>query len=335
LYPQNHWDTYRQNFTEKFSPLIDGEITGIVTMNRARGCSRTKDDIKCGHCDMLLDIAFSSPEVFWAEVRNAHEKTGANVFYEACDSFSSFPSLIRGIVAAKPTDLGFTPHFFVYCQAVDIVKNPDLARQLKEMGVFRANVGLESGCDVTLKSMKGVHDSVETNYKALQLLREHNLHVYGSFVLGTALETPETLNETVQWVKKIISEGLIDDVEAQPILPLPHNVYGKKLIADAGVGGNPFRGTEHTDWPFNTDVIATHYINNYSGVSYEQVIAAATTIRQTAQRAGVQFGSGVSHSDLYSPADVVDLVPADREGKANSHLAHIRPPQAGATFDIS
>ncbi|HWN67876.1 MAG TPA: radical SAM protein [Haliangium sp.] len=305
LYPDSHWQSYLDNYLDKFAALHGVPVTGVTTMNRARGCSRSKEAIKCKHCDMLLDIAFSSPEMFWAEVRQAHAQVGANVFYEVCDSFSSFPRLAERIARARPADLGFEPQFFVYCQAIDLVRSSDMARRLKDMGVFRVNIGLESGCDVTLNHMKGAHDTVAVNYRALQLVKEQGIHVYGSFVLGTDPETPATLGETVRWVKRIIDEELIADVEAQPILPLPNNYYGRRLASSALLES----AERELDWPWDTDELAHRYIDAFSGVSYGQIIEAANEIRAYARAANLNFGSGVSRAEKYQQ-NATDLVPA-------------------------
>jgi|SRR3989344_208517 len=294
LYPQDHWDSYLKNYLAKFSGLHKTPVTGVSTMNRARGCSRSKDSTKCKHCDMFLDPAFSSPEKFWEEARAAYEQVGANVLYEVCDSLSSFPDFVKGVVKTKPGDLGFDPQFFVYAQALDLVRNPEMVQYFKDMGVFRANVGLESGSNPTLQHMKGRHDSVETNYSALRMLKDAGIHVYGSLVLGTEPETPRTLRETVNWAKKIIDEGLVADIEAQPILPLPNNYYGRQLY-QAGL----FPGGNDWDWPVDTDSVSKIYIDRFSGIRYDQAIEAAKEIREHAKAAGINFGSGVSREEKY------------------------------------
>lgn len=298
LFPtETHWKRYLENYLAKFSLLHEGqEVTGVTTMNRARGCSRASDAAKCSFCDMLLDISFSSPEKFWEEVREAHRQVGANVFYEVCDSFSSFPAFIDGIVRTKP-DLDFNPQFFVYAQALDLVRKPELVEQFKQMGVFRVNIGLEAGSNRTLQHLKGRFDSVENNYDALQMLKKVGIHVYGSFVLGSDEENPETLRETISWARKIMEEGLIADVEAQPLLPLPQNRQGKKLLASG------FLPTEmqNTDWPWDTDRIAQIYIDNFSGVSYKDVLGATMEIRDCAKEHRLNYGSGVSQEEKYCP----------------------------------
>src|SRR3989338_6729663 len=124
LYPEDNWQTYLGNYMKKFANLHTQPVLGVTTMNRARGCNR-QGSAKCKHCDMLLDISMSSPQVFWEEVRAAYNQVRATSFYEACDSFSSFPSLIRQIAEAKPSNLGFNPEFYVYSQAIDLAEHPE------------------------------------------------------------------------------------------------------------------------------------------------------------------------------------------------------------------
>jgi hypothetical protein len=81
LYPEQHWKTYLRNYLKKFGKLHRTEITGVTTINRARGCSRANN--KCKFCDMYLEPVSSSPERFWEEVKMANLQVGANVFYEA------------------------------------------------------------------------------------------------------------------------------------------------------------------------------------------------------------------------------------------------------------
>ncbi|MFQ5620685.1 MAG: B12-binding domain-containing radical SAM protein [Candidatus Nanoarchaeia archaeon] len=300
LFPDSHWEAYLKKYLEKFSWLHpDEEITGVTTMNRARGCSRGKQSDKCNFCDMLLDVSFSTPERFWEEVESANKQVNANVFYEVCDSFSSFPKLVEQIVEKRP-NLDFNPNFFVYAQARELVNNPKLVGLFKELGVFRVNMGLESGSNVTLQHMKGPNDNVKSNYRALNMLQDAGIHGYTSFVLGCDAETPTTLQETVGWAKKIIDEKLVVDVSAQPIVPLPQNVLGKKLIA-SGLLPESMR---QTDWPWDVDRLSEIYIEKFSGVSYNSVLEAAREIREYAKEKRIGWGSGASMESNYNQKEI-------------------------------
>jgi radical SAM superfamily enzyme YgiQ (UPF0313 family) len=302
LYPPDHWQAYLRNYLRKYPNVHAGkDIGAVTTMNRARGCSRAPDPVKCKFCDMLLDISFSSPDMFWCEVIAGHNDIGATIFYETCDSLTSFPSFIDGVARAKPKDLGFEPQFIAYGQAIDVVRRPHIAPLLKEIGVYRLNMGLEAGSEITLKHMKGVHDSVETNYAALRALKESGIKVYGSFVLGSEVETRETLGDTVAWVKQILEEGLLVDVSAQPVAPLPGNVYGRKLVASGLIRDESLR----SDAPWSIDQVSEVYINNFSGVSFQDTIIAQQQIREHAAVLGVASRSGtVTASQLAQAGSV-------------------------------
>ena len=81
LYPKQHWRTYLKNYRAKFGHLhSDHAVTGVTTINRARGCSRAKEPHTCKHCDMLLDTSMSSAHVFWKEVQVANRQVRADIF---------------------------------------------------------------------------------------------------------------------------------------------------------------------------------------------------------------------------------------------------------------
>ncbi|WP_121574403.1 B12-binding domain-containing radical SAM protein [Brenneria alni] len=293
LYSEGIWSTALNNYKKSFGHLHHGALpSGITTMNRVRGCSRANEKIKCKHCDMLLDISFSSPHRFWEEVKLANQQIHAELFYEVCDSLTSFASYMRKLVNFRPYDLGFDPYFFIYGQALDIVRNEELVSTLKKLNVFKMNIGLESGSNHTLKMMKGKRDSVDVNYAALRKLKKTGIYVYGSFVLGTEFETESTLRETIEWIKKIIQEGIISDIEIQPILPTPQNYYGKRMISD----GLKF---SENDWPFNVDEISREYIEKYCPVDYDTIIDAAKEVRHEASHYKLNFGSAVSGQEKY------------------------------------
>jgi len=333
LYPEDHWKRYLANYLSKFAELhlspetlselkkkypnwLDEEnpdynrytqeaislaskiVTGVTTMNRARGCSRKGSDV-CKHCDItgvrIGEISMSSPEIFWEEVRTAHDQVKATSFYEACDSFSSFPELIKRIVKARPSNLKFNPEFYVYAQAIDLAEHPERVDMLKEMGVFRVNMGLESMSDKTLKHMKGERDSVKHNERALQLCKDRNIKVYGSFVLGSEAETPETLRETTERVCDLLNDGYLCDAEAQPVLPLAGNYQGEVLRRHGLIYDNPL----HPDHPVNVDDSSKIFINRFSGVRHEECIESTKTIRAKAKKCRKNCGSGVSLEKNY------------------------------------
>lgn len=216
LLPKENWNSYLNNYLDKYGKLhSDEEITGVTTINRARGCARAK--ARCTFCGIAnLTPRFSSPEVFWNDVRAGMNDVSASIFYEAFDSFSSSPSWIEHLVKNKPKDIG-NPKFFVYTQAVET--NPRLVSLYKELGVYRVNIGLESGDTTMLKRLKGPRDSLKKNQEACILFKEANIPIYGSLVLGGQGETYKTLDNTINFAKWLIDNKMMAALEAQPLYP--------------------------------------------------------------------------------------------------------------------
>lgn len=78
----------------------------------------------------------------------------------------------------------------------------DIAALLKRVGVTVVSVGMESGSQKMLDAMnKGT--TVELNEKAAKIIKEHRMWLTTSWVVGCIGETPETINETIDFVRRI------------------------------------------------------------------------------------------------------------------------------------
>jgi radical SAM superfamily enzyme YgiQ (UPF0313 family) len=289
FYPGEIWHHCLQTFKQQSDvAFLRQAVTGVTTMNRARGCSRSKRP--CSFCNILsLTPYHSSPEVFWAEIAAAHEDIAATVFYEVCDSFTSFPTFIKKLLAARPSELKVEPELIVYGQALEITRHSDIPSLLRDLGVYKVNLGLESGCDITLRHMKGPLDSVLINRRALELLRSAGLRVYSSFVLGSEAESPQTLVETCNWIISILDDDLVDDIELQPVLPYIGNREGA-LLSELGL----FQvDPENPDWPPDTDVLSRLFVSSFSSVDYGTIRDAIDRVIEHARDLGKMGCSAV------------------------------------------
>lgn len=77
---------------------------------------------------------------------------------------------------------------------------------LQEMGVKSIGLGLESGCEETVKYLK--HDvSVNDNINAVKIIRKHKISTFGSFIIGSPLEEEKDALETLKFIKKTGLDG--------------------------------------------------------------------------------------------------------------------------------
>ncbi len=80
--------------------------------------------------------------------------------------------------------------------------NDETIKLLKEMGIKRLGMGLESGSEETLKYLKGTDINVEGNAAAIETIRRHGIGVHCSFIIGSPFETKKDIRETLSFIKK-------------------------------------------------------------------------------------------------------------------------------------
>ena len=73
---------------------------------------------------------------------------------------------------------------------------------LKEMGLKKLGMGLESGSEETLKYLKGSNINVKGNSAAIEIIRRHGIGVHCSFIIGSPFETKKDILETLCFIKK-------------------------------------------------------------------------------------------------------------------------------------
>jgi radical SAM superfamily enzyme YgiQ (UPF0313 family) len=313
LQPAAVRDSYLTNYLNRYGTLHQGElVSGVATMNRARGCARVK--APCSFCGIAdLSVRFSSPAVFWSDVRAAQDDVGASILYEAFDSMSSAPRWLDLLVEGRPDDVG-DPKLFVYTQASETT--PRLVEQYNALGVYRVNIGLESGDTRMLKILKGRRDSLESNQQACILFKEAGIPIYGSLVLGGAGESHDSLQRTVDFAHWLTDNQMMAALEAQPLYPDLGAATGRWLLdpelAHRAASQHAFeiRDTKHlasmpskyadTD-QLDFDEMSRDWCRIFCNVSWEELLEATTEIRSYAEQRGTVAGSARMSAHHLSP----------------------------------
>jgi len=94
--------------------------------------------------------------------------------------------------------------------------NEELAKKLSDINVWLAHIGLESANDRVLKGI-GKNATQTDNVHTLELLKKYKIRVYGFLMLYNAwetngkleYETPEEVNNTLDFARKCLSDNLI------------------------------------------------------------------------------------------------------------------------------
>jgi radical SAM PhpK family P-methyltransferase len=91
----------------------------------------------------------------------------------------------------------FKWHSYFRCQFA----NKETVEMMENSGCEGVFLGLESGSEKILKNMNK-QVKLDEYYRGIQLLKEHRIITYGNFIIGFPGETYETVEETLQFIKK-------------------------------------------------------------------------------------------------------------------------------------
>jgi anaerobic magnesium-protoporphyrin IX monomethyl ester cyclase len=110
--------------------------------------------------------------------------------------------------------------------------NDELAKKLHDVNVWLVHIGLESANDRVLKGI-GKNATQADNVRTLELLRKYTVKVYGFLMLYNAwetngkleYETPEEVNNTLEFAKNCLRDNLIEYISWSITNP----IIGSKL----------------------------------------------------------------------------------------------------------
>ena len=157
-----------------------------------------------------------NPSLVWDELSVLAEKFGADAFWDVADSAVNDEKWMKIFNVARPS--GFTPKLYFYFRADAITEN--MCHLLNSLNCQLVFVGFESGADSILKGV-GVGKTIEQSRKATQLLADHGINIMGSFILGLAGETADTVERTIEFANWLGDLGNLETISASVLMPLP------------------------------------------------------------------------------------------------------------------
>jgi radical SAM superfamily enzyme YgiQ (UPF0313 family) len=165
----------------------------VDTLFTSRGCP-----FRCGFCyNFRRNYRFRTPEDVLDELTRIRER-GIRDVEIADDTFTGRRSRALEIfdrIIAEKLDISFRIK-----SRVDVF-NEELARKAKQAGVYLVAFGMESGSQQMLDLMDK-RTTVQMNARACELSRKYGLLSYSSWLIGYPGETPETVCETLDFIRK-------------------------------------------------------------------------------------------------------------------------------------
>lgn len=172
----------------------------MATIQVSRGCPSN-----CTYCLTPIisgkAVRKRSIENIFAEIEECFYKYGIKNFFFKADTFTIDSAWAEElcdkiIISDLKGKIAFTANSRVK------PLNKSLLEKLKAAGCFMLAVGFESGCNETLaKIKKGT--TREDNLKAVRMIKEAKLPIFGFFMIGFPWETKQDIIETLKFTLKI------------------------------------------------------------------------------------------------------------------------------------
>ena len=178
----------------------------------SRGCP-----YKCTYCAssrFWKTYRVASADYAVEEVAELAEH-GARLIRFNDDLFMSSRSRVEKIIADLQ-NRGLLGKIAFSCSLRANLVTKELAALLKRMNVASVTMGLESGCNRVLASLKG-GVTVEQNEAAVNFLKDAGIQCNAFFVIGAPDETEDEIMQTYRFIKR----SRLDFVNVYVLVPLP------------------------------------------------------------------------------------------------------------------
>lgn len=100
-------------------------------------------------------------------------------------------------------------NLFWYCEGhvSNIVKHPEIIKEMVDAGMIGLQIGIESGSDKVLKAYNK-HTTAEMMLEVVRICQASGLvRLVGNFIIGGAFETEKTIRQSMELAERVLEEG--------------------------------------------------------------------------------------------------------------------------------
>jgi radical SAM superfamily enzyme YgiQ (UPF0313 family) len=218
-------DVYFRNSQDVKYPICD-PFARPMNIYSQKGCIwRAQEGGGCVFCSIpYRDLRLRAPKLVWEEIASLVHKYQADFIWDSSDNLVGDKEWFKAFCAAKPK--GLKIHYTNYVDAKGI--DEEVARLLAESGCVSVFVGMETGDPRMLESMNK-RSTLEDNLRAMALLQKYRIGVIAGVVVGVQGESRESLERTVEFLKKLVEFDNLDRFEWGSLIPFPGSRANRML----------------------------------------------------------------------------------------------------------
>ena len=218
-------EVYFKNSKDPEYPICD-PFKRPVNIYSQKGCMwRSQEEGGCVFCAIpYYDLRLRDPQLVWDEISSLVEKYQVDFIWDPSDNLVGDKEWFKAFCAAKPN--GLKIHYTNYVDAEDI--DEEVAKLLADSGCVSVFVGMEAGDPEMLASMNK-RATLEDNMRAMELLQKYRIGVVAGVVVGVPGESKESLERTVEFLKRLTEFDNFDRFEWGSLMPFPGSKANRML----------------------------------------------------------------------------------------------------------
>ncbi len=251
-------------------------VLAAFPVSGMRGCFQTK---RCEYCSIpTLGLREKDPSAFWTEIRQLHDTSGIDYFFETGDTFT--PAYARRLASVSPPA---DTRLRIYSYPGLITK--ENLSIFSDLGIVNIFIGVESVLVFKGKGLRSYKKgyTVESLHAEIELLAQQGITVMPSFIFGLPGETDRTLEENYDLVCSIADHPAVTDSLVNVPLPLPGSAYFDTCMRDPTITaqyreitGHDLTSTDRIDYYR----LSRLFVERFTTVRYDDIVASIERIQK-------------------------------------------------------
>jgi len=161
-----------------------------------------------------------SPENVFAEIKYCLQKYSINKFFSCDHSTNSDMNLLSRLCDLILEHGVEIEEISAFGQVKPGMTDKKFLEKLKKAGFTSWGIGIQSGSDRVLRSMRRPHTS-EMIEQTLKAIHESGIKLFVDFIVGYPTETEKDFKQTLEFVSKIV--GYIENISVMPYCDIGAN----------------------------------------------------------------------------------------------------------------
>ena len=198
---------------------------------------------------------------------------------------------------------GIRKRFSMECRTDSIARHPELVAKWVDIGLYAVLLGLEGGCDETLKNVNK-SCSIDTNNQAIKILQDNGVIIWGAFIVD-----PDWTDDDFKRLGDYVGDKEITHTQFTVLTPLPGTQLYRDRHADLLTDDYSCFDTLHAVLP--TRLPREKFYQNFAGLYrqrnlgpyYDLVRAGKMTIEDCKQ--GKRMLDALSDWERYIEKDPI------------------------------